>query len=180
MTIPKSKIMFAGTLFTIAVLMISGCTPIAQKATLVPNTPLPTLSLAGVTAVGAEKVNPNDPLSRGEVAYDTYCAHCHGYKGEGEGENIDPNKTDAIGFMPVPRHDSKGHTWMHPDQLLKATVRQGIANPLDRYNMPAMPVAALSDSQLDDIFLYIKQWWTQEQRDFQANITEKFGEAQKK
>jgi mono/diheme cytochrome c family protein len=148
--------------------------PIAQS------TPLPTLNLSGVTAVGDPTVDQNDPLSRGEWAYDTYCAHCHGYKGEGEGDNINPDEPDSLGFMPVPRHDSKGHTWKHPDQLLKATVRTGIINPLYRYVMPAMPASALPDQQLDDILLYIKRWWTQEQRDFQSKITEQLSQAQKK
>src|SRR5689334_2903735 len=77
--------------------------------------PIPLLDLSKTTPVGVSPVNQNDPLDRGKWAYNTFCAHCHGYSGEGEGPNVDTTLPDALGYMPVPRHDSKGHTWMHAD-----------------------------------------------------------------
>lgn len=145
-----------------------------------PPPPLPTfLATPGLAQLAQPlpTVDQSNPLARGKLVYDTLCAHCHGYQGEGEGRNLDPDRPDTLGYLPVPRHDREGHTWMHPDQLLIASIRLGLPNPLYRYQMPAFSEQALSDQQLADMLLYIKQWWTDEQRAAQAAVTERLRQA---
>lgn len=111
-------------------------------------------------------------LAEGQKLYQAHCAHCHGYRGEGEPNNPNPHLPDAIGYMPVPRHDSLGHTWLHPDQLLLQTIKKGIANPLSRYGMPPFE-ALLSDEEISFILNYIKLWWTEAQVEQQRAATER-------
>ncbi|MCI0714644.1 MAG: cytochrome c [Chloroflexi bacterium] len=107
--------------------------------------------------------------ARGRELYQT-CVHCHGERGEGEPGNPNPNIPDQYGYMPVPRHDSLGHTWMHPDQLLVKFILNGMQNPLYRNIMPAYSEIYTEE----DVMLlldYIKLWWTDEQREQQAAAT---------
>jgi mono/diheme cytochrome c family protein len=166
----------------VLVASLAGLVVIAAKFGLgsVQLTPIPMVDLSNITPVGFATVDQRNPLDRGKFAYNDYCAHCHGYSGEGEGDNVDPSLPDALGYMPVPRHDSKGHTWMHPDQIIIASIRQGLPGPLYRYQMPAVPPENLSDAQITDILLYIKQWWTPAQRDAQASMTNQLAQALKR
>lgn len=109
----------------------------------------------------------------GRVLYDTHCAHCHGYAGEGEPGGPNPNLPDALGYMPVPRHDSQGRTWLYPDQLLIEVIKVGTTNPINRFQMPAF-AGILNDAQINIILDYIKAWWTPAQREQQAAVTERF------
>ncbi len=173
MRVSKSGSAVIGASFASLALMVLAvsCTPSSPQVTVYPTLPAP------VVPTGMPTVDQTNPLARGQVAYNTYCAHCHGYSGEGEKASIDPSKPDKIGYMPVPRHDSEGHTWMHPDQLIKDAVRNGIANPMYRYAMPAVPEDRLSDQQIGDILGYVKQWWTEDQRATQAQYTEAMKQA---
>ncbi len=111
-----------------------------------------------------------DPvLQEAEVNYNRYCAHCHGYAGEGQLESTIAN-TESLGMHTVPPHDSTGHTWRHPDWLLFMVTRDGIDNPLDHYPMSGFSFA-LTDEQIWGVIQYIKTFWTDEQREYQAQIT---------
>jgi mono/diheme cytochrome c family protein len=112
-------------------------------------------------------------IAEGKLLYETYCAHCHGYTGGGEPGEPNPNVPDELGFMLVPRHDSFGHTWLHPDPLLIAVIKSGSMNPLFRQPMPAFN-ALLNDEQINNILDYIKLWWTDEQREHQVGVTTRF------
>lgn len=119
----------------------------------------------------------NPVLAQGEANYNLYCAHCHGYKGEGQiGSRAEP--TIHLGMSLVPPHDSTGHTWLHPDQLLLLTIKEGIQNPLDHFPMPAFK-NVLNDEQITAILEYIKLWWTDDQRAKQAQLTANWEEAQR-
>ena len=111
-------------------------------------------------------------LAEAQVLYDTYCAHCHGYTGGGEPHEPNPNIPNALGFMPVPRHDSQGHTWLHPDQILIDIIKVGSESPLFGFPMPAFE-ALLTDEEIIMIIDYMKLWWTEEQREQQAAYTER-------
>src|SRR5262245_18089485 len=63
--------------------------------------PLPTLVSERVTA--------------GQAVYAQFCASCHGSNLEGKPDWKVPL---ANGSLPPPPHDSTGHTWHHPDELL--------------------------------------------------------------
>src|SRR5688500_2304071 len=78
----------------------------------------------------------NDPVLRlGQEQYNLVCGHCHGYNGEGQ-LAATVQQTLDIGMHLVPAHDSTGHTWQHPDQLLFRVIVEGIQNPLDQFPMP--------------------------------------------
>jgi len=133
-----------------------------SQITLVAPEALPTSSLT-------------DPvLLDGKANYDLYCAHCHGYSGEGQiAESL--QVTLDLGMITVPPHDSTGHTWQHPDQLLLRVTREGVVNPLAQYPMPPF-AGTLTDEQIMNIYAYIRLWWTDEQRAHQQRVTERWNE----
>jgi mono/diheme cytochrome c family protein len=111
-----------------------------------------------------------DPVLRqGQVDYNTYCGHCHGYNGEGQGGNALETALRQ-GMRPVPPHNAGGSTWRYADQLLLRVVKEGVPNPLDQFPMPGF-AAALTDERIMGILAYIKLWWTDEQRNHQAEVT---------
>lgn len=147
-------------------------TPVNYRAALQATTvPLPTLPepTPMPTLTG--------DLLRGKELYVYHCAHCHGLLGAGEPGFPNQDVPDAVGYMPVPRHDSYGHTWLHPDQLLIKSIMQGIQNPLSRYGMDAFE-GLITEQEAMMILEYIKLWWTPEQRAQQAAATERFRLAQ--
>ncbi len=178
---PRKKHIFTDRRLALFILLaVSAALPLIANR-LLPDPPRLTPTPGAVRLINPNDlptVNAQDPLARGKQLYDTYCAHCHGSNGEGQMPNIDSSKPDELGFMPVPPHNSQGHTWLHPDTLLKAVIRQGLPNPLYRYQMPAFGPELLSDAQLDDLLNYIKQWWTDAQRDFQAKVSTTYLQAQ--
>ena len=132
--------------------------------------PTPTLDVMLVPPEAVPTTAFTDPvLMEGQRNYDLYCAHCHGYEGAGQLQESLQQTLD-LGMMTVPAHDSTGHTWMHPDQLLIRTVRQGIQNPLAQFPMPAFG-EAFTDDQILGMFAYIRLWWTPEQRQHQRRLT---------
>lgn len=150
--------------------------------TRLPATPVNFVEQMQVTPLPYWDVTPSPmpqvtgELARGRELYQQ-CVHCHGDRGQGEPHNPNPNVPDQYGFMRVPRHDSLGHTWMHPDQLLVRIVQQGINNPLYRHVMPPYE-AVLNEAEILLIFDYIKLWWTEEQRAQQEAATRRFELAQ--
>lgn len=122
-------------------------------------------------------IDPADTvLHEAQRNYNSYCAHCHGYIGDGQGAASEARAL-ALGYKIVPRHDSQGHTWQHPDQLLFETIKYGIENPLNLYPMVEYG-SRLSDAQIWGIITYIKRFWTDEQRAHQALLTAQFAEIQ--
>ncbi|HEB79278.1 MAG TPA: cytochrome c [Rhodospirillales bacterium] len=73
--------------------------------------------------------DPDDPeqVAMGRMAYQQYCAPCHGAKLEGQ-PNWRIRKPD--GKLPAPPHDQTGHTWHHPDQHLFRITKNGVKAPL--------------------------------------------------
>lgn len=112
-----------------------------------------------------------DELARGQVLYQP-CIHCHGEFGDGEPNAPNPYIPDQYGFMRVPRHDSLGHTWHHPDQLLIDIIKTGSNNVLYRNVMPPFE-QVYSDEEILILLDYIKYWWTPEQREQQAAATQR-------
>lgn len=117
----------------------------------------------------------DDPVLRdGQLNYNLYCAHCHGYDGQGQIEESIAN-TLELGMHLVPAHNSTGHIWQHPDQLLLRVAKEGIPNPLSQFPMPPFG-EVLTDEQIMGIYAYIKLWWTDEQREHQADVTARWAE----
>lgn len=82
--------------------------------------------------------------------YQQTCALCHGVSGEGKDE--------------VPSLNGSGHAWHHTDQQVAKWIREGIGK------MPAV-APHWSDQTIEDVHHYIKLWWSEEQRQWQANAT---------
>jgi mono/diheme cytochrome c family protein len=102
------------------------------------------------------------------------CAHCHGSAGAGQIAATVPN-TQQLGLHIVPPQDATGHTWQHPSQLLRQVILNGIQNPLDHYPMPPFE-GVITDEEIDQLIAYISLWWTDEQRQWQAQVTQRRAE----
>lgn len=182
-----AKVVLLGTLALLLLIVGVGIgrysvdNPVSTLPTRLPATPVNYLAMLdathapygfpdGTATPPPSTLAPNVTTARN--LYETYCAHCHGYAGEGEPGGPNPHIPDALGYMPVPRHDSQGHTWLHPDQLLVAAIKQGSTDPLYRYQMPAFD-GILQDGEIAAILAYIRRWWTPEQREQQAAATER-------
>ncbi|MFN8530471.1 MAG: cytochrome c [Anaerolineae bacterium] len=147
-----------------AVLVIAGCTQAS-----------PPLDITLIPAAERTPSRFTDPeLAEGETQYNLLCAHCHGYNLEGQLAVTVP-QTLNLGMHTVPPHDSTGHTWQHPDQLLIRVIREGIQNPLDQYVMPGF-TDGVSDAQVNAILRYIKLSWTEAQREHNRQVTEQWAE----
>ncbi|MDC7707657.1 c-type cytochrome [Vogesella indigofera] len=111
-------------------------------------------------------LRPDDAalIVRGQQVYLANCASCHGGQLEGQ-----PNwrERNGQGMLPAPPHNETGHTWHHPDDMLFALTKYGIAKVA---NMPdyqsAMPVyeGTLSDADIVAALSWIKSQWPAEIR----------------
>ncbi len=113
------------------------------------------------TACGGGSKPAADVVARGERLYATSCLQCHGGPTGG-----------AISDIP-PRHGAQGHTWHHADCLLTDIVLDGLPprpGVPDEQIMPAFR-DQLIDAEVDAILTYLKTWWTDEQREAQAEMT---------
>jgi mono/diheme cytochrome c family protein len=110
-------------------------------------------------------------LESGKVLYATSCQVCHGDQ-------------QGVGRVALaPSHDSQGHTWHHPDgQLLQIVLdgtkvlRESMGLPPSALEMPPFK-GRLTQEEVVAILSFIKTWWTEEQRDFQAEISRQKQEA---
>jgi mono/diheme cytochrome c family protein len=101
-------------------------------------------------------------IERGEALYEANCRSCHGGASGG-----------ALRDVPPP-HNANGHTWHHQDCLLKDITLNGFDDPslpADRPKMPAFK-GRLTEEEVEAILVYIKTWWTEEQREWQRQVTE--------
>jgi len=107
-------------------------------------------------------------VRRGEALYNQYCLSCHG--GPAGGSMMDY----------PPRHNANGHTWHHPDCQLKEIIKNGSDEMTRKMRQMMAPPNAptmlafkdvLTDEDIDAILAFIKTWWTDQQRSFQAQVT---------
>lgn len=138
--------------------------------TYAPRTPAPQQPTVASAFTVPTMIDP--VLSQGQSLYNRWCAHCHGYNGEGQLASTVEN-TLNLGMKTVPAHDSTGHTWQHPDNLLVQVIKKGIQNPLNHYQMPAFE-GTLTDTEINSLLSYMRQWWTDEQRQHQAAVTQRW------
>ncbi len=116
--------------------------------------------------------DPNDAalVAEGRAVYGAQCASCHGADLEGQ-PNWRERKPD--GRLPAPPHDASGHTWHHPDHLLLAMTREGVAALAPagyESDMPAFK-GALSEREIAAVIAYVKSRWPADIRERQARIT---------
>lgn len=148
---------------------------IGVLAACAPSKPQPEAVVVGTESPQRATMVAADPvLSLGKQQYDLRCAHCHGYDGSGQLAPTIEN-TLALGMNLVPAHDSSGHTWQHPDQLLIKVIKEGIRNPLNQFPMESYE-EVMTDEEINAVLDYIRLWWTDEQREHQRGLTEHWAE----
>ncbi len=141
------------------------------------------LAFAVVLAIGATtlfSLNLMQPdmqaesQARGQAIYAANCASCHGANLEGQENWRAPNED---GSFPAPPHDTTGHTWHHDDGMLLNYTKVGGQQAMEELGISdfksAMPAfdGVLTDSQIDDVWAYIKSTWTDRERTAQAQRT---------
>ena len=109
-----------------------------------------------------KKSDLSKALARGAKVYATSCRPCHGdRRGKGSIGRAHP-------------HNEMGHTWHHPDAQLKEWILHGKPGP----GFSLMPgFNYLREHDVEAILVLIKTWWTDEQRESQADITRRYQEA---
>lgn len=91
----------------------------------------------------------------GAALYNAQCLRCHGGQ-------------DGAGRIPeAPPHTDEGHTWRRSDLQLMGTIMRGSG---DRQAMPAFG-GRLTPDEVRAILTYLKTWWSDGQREFQAQAT---------
>ena len=105
-------------------------------------------------------------VAEGSQLYGVYCAACHGADLEGKPEW---KTRQADGSYPAPPHDSTGHTWHHPDDLLLDIIAKGGDVTLGS-TMPAFG-EQIDEIQGHAILEFIKSHWGKDEREFQWWIT---------
>jgi len=120
-------------------------------------------TVATVAAACSDRGFDPDPevVARGEQMYAASCVQCHGGPTGGQISDIPP------------RHNAEGHTWHHADCLLTNIVLDGLPprpGASDDEIMPAFG-GELTGPEIGAILTYLKTWWTDEQRQVQAEVT---------
>jgi len=109
-------------------------------------------------------------VAEGRAVYEAQCASCHGVKLEGQ-PNWRERRPD--GRLPTPPHGASSHAWHHPDALLLAMTREGVAAIAPagyESDMPAFK-GTLSEREIAAVIAFIKSTWPADIRERQARIT---------
>ena len=124
------------------------------------------VTITGITVPPVPTLNA-EWISQGGTLYAQHCASCHGVKLEGV-----PNWKDAQpdGKLLPPPHNSSGHTWHHPDDLLLSIIAEG-GDP-SYSTMPAYR-DILTEDEMKAVLAFIKSSWELEEREFQWWVTAK-------
>ena len=109
---------------------------------------------------------PQADVQNGASLYNQFCLSCHGGATGGKITDIPPP------------HNANGHTWHHPDQQLTDIILNGLSASLDPQKMPAFK-DKLSQQDVEEVLAYIKTWWTDKQREFQATATKQENDYEK-
>ena len=122
------------------------------------------ITINGITVPPLPTLDPR-MVAQGEPLYAQHCASCHGANLEGvpDWKIIQPD-----GKLLSPPHDSSGHTWHHPDDLLLSVLADGGDPSIT--DMPGFR-DVLTDEEMITILEFIKSAWGQEELEFQWWIT---------
>jgi len=137
----------------------------ACSGTEVPSsTPMPTIQTPPAVDAAIEPAStPGKGSVEGSDLYAANCQVCHG----------DSNGAGGRGGAPI--HNDRGHTWHHPDAQLRGWVLNGKLGS-GSAGMPALG-DKLTEPEVDAILTFIRSWWTTEQRDSQADVSERYQDA---
>ncbi|MDA0987824.1 MAG: cytochrome c [Chloroflexi bacterium] len=110
-------------------------------------------------------------LESGRVLYAASCQSCHGDQ-------------QGIGRLALaPYHGPDGHTWHHADGQLLEIILDGTKVLLESLGLPPSDLemphfrGELAREETLAVLSYIKTWWTQEQREAQAENSRRWQEA---
>lgn len=128
--------------------------------------------LSGCERQPPSLLRPDDPqvTALGATIYQARCAACHGAQLEGQ---PDWRVRDGAGRLPAPPHDASGHTWHHPDAVLFAITKDGVAKAANlKDDDSAMPAfgGVLTDAEIVAVLSYIKAQWPPEIRRQQDEV----------
>jgi mono/diheme cytochrome c family protein len=137
----------------------------ACSGTEVPSsTPMPTIQTPPAVDAAIEPAStPGKGSVEGSDLYAANCQVCHG----------DSNGAGGRGGAPI--HNDRGHTWHHPDAQLRGWVLNGKLGS-GSAGMPALG-DKLTEPEVDAILTFIRSWWTTQQRDSQADVSERYQDA---
>lgn len=94
-------------------------------------------------------------VAEGAALYRTHCASCHAIA-DASMPAVPPEEQDT------PPHDASGHTWHHPDEVLFAITKHGVAQVAGMAGYAtAMPVydGVLDDDDIVAVLSWIKSQW---------------------
>lgn len=125
------------------------------------------LVTAGTTAwillPGGNRADPTNvaQVALGKAVYSENCASCHGTNLEGQ---PDWRERKSDGRMPAPPHNTMGHTWHHPDEVLFGIIKQGVAAFAPSGYESDMPAfgGVLTDEEIWAVLAYLKSSWPPE------------------
>lgn len=125
------------------------------------------LVTAGTTAwillPGGNRADPTNvaQVALGKAVYSENCASCHGTNLEGQ---PDWRERKSDGRMPAPPHNTMGHTWHHPDEVLFGITKQGVAAFAPSGYESDMPAfgGVLTDEEIWAVLAYLKSSWPPE------------------
>lgn len=120
------------------------------------------MMIVGLAACGIGSSSEDALVKEGMAIYERHCLNCHGEAGTGEG-----------GLANAPVHGPLGHTWHHPDWMLKEMILGTFDYP--QKTMPSF-VGKLSDSDVEAVLEYIKSGWDTPQIVWQKEVTLKWNE----
>lgn len=123
---------------------------------------------AGALYAGEEGAPAPDPerVRTGRLVHQTYCASCHGTRGEGAPDRAAAGQTSRA-FRVAPRC---GRTYLkHADGMLYRIVKDGRRDPFNKTERLTMPAfgQTLSPKEIRAVIDYLKTLWTPEHRRFQ-------------
>ena len=111
-----------------------------------------------------------DATEHGRQLYLYNCAACHGAELEGQ---PDWRRPLPSGRLPAPPHDATGHTWHHPDRVLREIILRGTAAMVGNGYESDMPgfEGLLTEAEVEAILDYLKLEWPERERAHQQRVT---------
>ena len=108
-------------------------------------------------------------IDRGKIVYQNNCVSCHMIDLAGA-ENW--KELDEDGHRKAPPLNGTGHTWHHDDKTLHAIIKYGLAKLVNNYKGKMIGFEDnLSDKEIDSLLAYIKSFWSEEEYEYQINLT---------
>ena len=108
-------------------------------------------------------------IERGKIVYQNNCISCHMIDLAGA-ENW--KELDEDGHRKAPPLNGTGHTWHHDDKTLHAIIKYGLAKLVNNYKGKMIGFEEnLSDKEIDSLLAYIKSFWSEEEYEYQLNLS---------